>query len=109
MLPRSPLILLAFFVYEEMEKALEMEIREGTSKEMIQMDHAIGTMLNGMKEDCQYLAINLFIEMADTVDTFYNTQQKIVPPSNDSVHEGGDRFVVLKMKKCMWAFVSRTI
>jgi Cache domain. len=82
-----PLILLAFFVYEEMETALEMEIREGTSKEMIQMDHAIGTMLNGMKEDCQYLAINPFIEMADTVDTFYNTQQENVPPGNDSVHE----------------------
>ena len=82
-----PLILLAFFVYQEMEGALEKEIREGTSKEMIQMDHAIVTMLNGMKEDCQYLAINPFVEMADTVDTFYNTQQEFVRPSNDSVHE----------------------
>nr|WP_161625496.1 EAL domain-containing protein [Sporomusa ovata] len=82
-----PLILLAFFVYREMEGALEKEIREGTSKEMIQMDHAIVTMLNGMKEDCQYLAINPFVEMADTVDTFYNTQQEFVPPGNDSVHE----------------------
>ncbi|MBP2629002.1 MAG: hypothetical protein H6Q69_2294 [Firmicutes bacterium] len=82
-----PLILMAFFVYQDMGKALEKEIREGTSKEMIQMDRAIVTMLNSIKEDCQYLAINPLVEMVDTVDTFYNTQQEFVSLSNDSVHE----------------------
>jgi len=82
-----PLILLAFFVYQEMEKILEKEIIEGTSKEMIQMDRGIVTMLNGIKEDCQYLAINPFVEMVDTVDTFYNIQQEFIIPSNDSIHE----------------------
>lgn len=82
-----PLLLLGFFVYEEMEKALETEIREDTSIEMIQMDHAIGIMLSGMKEDCQYLAINPFVEMADTVEAFYNKQEDFTPPGNDSVHE----------------------
>jgi diguanylate cyclase (GGDEF)-like protein/PAS domain S-box-containing protein len=82
-----PLILLAFFVYREMEKTLENEIREGTSKEMLQMDHALVTMLKGMKEDCQYLATNPFVEMVDTVDVFYNIEPQFVPPGNDSVHE----------------------
>lgn len=82
-----PLVLLVFFVYQEMEKTLETEIREGTSVEMFQMEHAIGTMLSGMKEDCQYLATNPFVEMADTVDAFYNTQENFVPPGHDSVHE----------------------
>lgn len=82
-----PLLLLGFFVYQEMEKALENEIREGASKEMIQMDHAINIMLSDMKEDCQFLASNPFVEMADTVGAFYNLQQDFIPPGNDSVHE----------------------
>ncbi|MBP2633671.1 MAG: diguanylate cyclase/phosphodiesterase [Firmicutes bacterium] len=82
-----PLILLAFFVYQEMEKALEKEMRESTSKEMIQMDRAMIMMLDGIKEDCQYLATNSFVEAVDTVDTFYNTQEEFVPPGYNSVHE----------------------
>lgn len=82
-----PLILMASFVYQEMEKTLENDIREGTTKEMIQMDRAIVTMLNGIKEDCQFLATNPYVEMADQVNTFYNIHQELPPPDKDSIHE----------------------
>lgn len=81
-----PLILMASFVYHEMEKTMENDIREGTTKEMIQMDRAIVSRLNGLKEDCQYLATDPDIEKVDQVNTFYNNQGQVPITDNDSLY-----------------------